>query len=57
MVEGEDLRKRVRRALPYLATAAIIIGFVNFFWVFAESSAVGDALRGKFLALLAKCEK
>lgn len=38
---------RVRRALPYLALIAVVVGFVNFFWLLAESAALGgDALNG-----------
>jgi hypothetical protein len=34
-------------ALPYLALIAIVVGAVNFFWFFAESTALGgDALAG-----------
>lgn len=37
----------IKRALPYLAMVAIIVGFVNFFSFFAESAALGgDALNG-----------
>jgi hypothetical protein len=48
-MDGEDLRERLVRALPYLAAAALIVGFINFFWVFAESTAMGDALHGKIV--------
>jgi hypothetical protein len=35
------------KALPYLALIAVVIGAVNFFWVVAESMALGgDALNG-----------
>lgn len=37
----------IRRALPYLALICVAVGFVNFFWFFAESAALGgDALNG-----------
>ncbi len=37
----------MKRALPYLALALVVIGFVNFFWFMAESSRLGgDALNG-----------
>jgi hypothetical protein len=37
----------IRRALPYLALAAIVIGFGNFFWFIFESQAIGgDGLNG-----------
>jgi hypothetical protein len=35
-----------RRWLTALAFAAIVIGFLNFIWFFAESSTIGDANRG-----------
>ena len=39
--------QRMKAALPYLALAAVVIGVVNFFWVVAESMALGgDALNG-----------
>lgn len=34
------------RLLTALASAAVVIGFLNFLWFFAESSTVGDANRG-----------
>lgn len=38
---------RIKKALPYLALIAIVVGFVNFFWFWAESAALGgDALNG-----------
>lgn len=37
---------RTRRWLPWLALAAVVIGFANFIWFFAESSTIGDAQRG-----------
>jgi hypothetical protein len=41
------VRARLRSALPYLAVAAAVIGFVNFFWFFAESASLGgDAVNG-----------
>jgi hypothetical protein len=36
----------MRAALPYLALAAIAIGFLNFFWSVAESTTIGDAMNG-----------
>jgi hypothetical protein len=36
----------VRVALPYLALIAIAIGFINFFWSFAEATTIGDAMNG-----------
>jgi len=35
-----------RRWLTALAFAAVVIGFLNFIWFFAESSTIGDANRG-----------
>jgi hypothetical protein len=35
-----------RRLLTALAFMAVVIGFVNFLWFFAESSTIGDANRG-----------
>lgn len=40
------MRDRTRRLLPWLALVAVVIGFLNFVWLFAESSTVGDAQRG-----------
>ena len=40
------MRDRSRRWLPWLALAAVVIGFANFTWFFAESSTIGDAQRG-----------
>ena len=40
------MRVRTRRWLPWLALAAVVIGFANFLWFFAESSTIGDAQRG-----------
>jgi hypothetical protein len=41
------VRAKLRAALPYVAVAAIAIGFVNFFWFIAESTALGgDAVNG-----------
>jgi hypothetical protein len=41
------LRARLSRWLPALALIAIAIGFVNFWWFFAETAALGgDALNG-----------
>ena len=38
---------KIERVLPYLALLAIVVGFINFFWFFAESAALGgDALNG-----------
>jgi hypothetical protein len=38
---------KIKKALPYLALIAIVIGFGNFFWFFAESVALGgDGLNG-----------
>jgi hypothetical protein len=36
----------MRVALPYLALVAIAIGFINFFWSFAEATTIGDAMNG-----------
>ncbi len=36
----------MRAALPYLALLAIAIGFLNFFWSFAEATTIGDAMNG-----------
>jgi hypothetical protein len=41
----KSLPKR-RRWLTALAFAAVVIGFLNFLWFFAESSTIGDATRG-----------
>jgi hypothetical protein len=38
--------ERSRRWLPWLALIAIVVGFANFTWFFAESSTIGDAQRG-----------
>jgi hypothetical protein len=39
---------RLRDALPAIAVALVIVGFVNFFWFFFESMSIGgDALNGK----------
>jgi hypothetical protein len=35
-----------RRWLTALAVVAVVIGFLNFLWFFAESSTIGDANRG-----------
>lgn len=35
-----------RRLLTALAFVAVVIGFLNFLWFFAESSTIGDATRG-----------
>jgi hypothetical protein len=44
---GTSAVHRVKAALPYLALAAVTIGVVNFFWVVAESMALGgDAMNG-----------
>ena len=48
-VEGAPFRDRLARALPYLATALIVIGFANFFWFIAESMSMGDASQGKIV--------
>jgi hypothetical protein len=38
---------KIRKALPYLALIAIVVGFANFFWFLAESTALGgDGLNG-----------
>lgn len=41
------MNARIKKALPYLALLAIVVGFVNFFWFWAESASIGgDALNG-----------
>lgn len=41
------MRVRMGRWLPWLALGVVIVGFANFFWFLAESSAIGgDALNG-----------
>lgn len=40
---------RIAGALPYLATAAIVIGFINFFWFIGESISMGDASQGRIV--------
>ena len=40
---------RIARALPYLATAAIVIGFINFSWFIGESISMGDAAQGRIV--------
>ncbi|HEX5823950.1 MAG TPA: hypothetical protein VFY18_05750 [Candidatus Limnocylindrales bacterium] len=41
----------MKSVLPYVAVAAIVVGFINFFWFFAESAALGgDALNGNVRA-------
>jgi hypothetical protein len=40
------MRDRLRRWLPWLALAVLVIGFVNFMWFFAESTTMGDTQRG-----------
>ena len=40
---------RIAGALPYLATAAIVIGFINFFWFIGESMSIGDAAQGRIV--------
>ena len=40
---------RIAAALPYLATAAIVIGFINFFWFIGESISMGDASQGRIV--------
>ena len=42
-------RDRIARALPWLAAAVVVIGFVNFFWFMAESLSVGDANQGRIV--------
>jgi hypothetical protein len=38
---------RIKKAVPYLALIAVLVGFVNFIWFFAESAAFGgDGLNG-----------
>ena len=43
------LGDRIDRALPYLATAAIVIGFINFFWFIGETISMGDAAQGRIV--------
>jgi hypothetical protein len=38
--------RTMKRWLPYLALAAIVVGFANFFWFMVESAPNGDALNG-----------
>lgn len=40
------MHARTRRWLPWLALAAVVIGFANFIWFFTESTTIGDAQRG-----------
>jgi hypothetical protein len=40
------MRDRLKRWLPWLALAAVVIGFVNFMWFFAESTTIGDTQHG-----------
>lgn len=50
MKPGErPFSERLARALPYIATAAVVIGVVNFFWFMAESLGPGDAFQGKIV--------
>jgi len=43
----ESLPAGLRKALPYIAVALTIIGFVNFFWFLTESMSLGgDAING-----------
>ena len=37
---------RTKRWLQWLALVAIVLGFLNFMWLFVESTTVGDASRG-----------
>jgi hypothetical protein len=46
---GASFAEGSRAALPYLATAAIIIGFVNFFWFTFEAMALGTASSGQII--------
>lgn len=41
------LDPRIRKALPYLALIAVVVGFINFSWFFAEGTTLGgDGLNG-----------